>query len=92
MDVDLSSYSLYAIGKDSGRVYIGDTEFKYSTPNIRIDPEAGKQITKCTTVTYTLTEEELKNGIEASAKWVFNGTYSSVPIGTIVAEGKIVFC
>ena len=87
----LSSYSLYAIGKDSGVVMVGDQKFGYSTPNIRIDPEAGKQATKFTTVTYELSEDELKNGIEVSAKWVFNGVYSSKPIGDIIASDKLIF-
>lgn len=91
MDVVLSSYSLYAIGKDSGVVMVGEEKFKYSTPNIRIDPEAGKQSTPCTTVTHELTDDELKNGIDVSAKWVFNGVYSSKPIGDIIASTRISF-
>ena len=87
----LSSYSLYAIGKDSGLVTIGEDKFGYSTPSIRIDPEAGKQATKFTTVSYELTEDQLKNGVDVSAKWVFNGVYSSKPISDIIASDRLIF-
>ena len=91
LNVDLTSYSLYAIAKDSGVVKIGEDKFKYSTPSIKIDREAGKQLTHFTSVTHELTREELENGVELYAKWVFNGSYSSTPITDIIATQTVYF-
>ena len=91
LNVDLTSYSLYAIAKDSGVVKIGTDKFKYSTPSIKIDREAGKQLTHFTTITHELTPDELENGVELYAKWVFNGSYSSTPITDIIATQTVYF-
>ena len=91
LNVDLTSYSLYAIAKDSGVVKIGTDKFKYSTPSIKIDREAGKQLTHFTTITHELTPDELENGVDLYAKWVFNGSYSSTPITDIIATQTVYF-
>jgi hypothetical protein len=91
LNVDLTSYSLYAIAKDSGVVKIGTDKFKYSTPSLKIDREAGKQLTHFTTITHELTPDELENGVELYAKWVFNGSYSSTPITDIIATQTVYF-
>jgi hypothetical protein len=90
VNVNLSHYSLYVTKRTS--VYtIGNTSGSFNTPDIRIDPEAGKQLTKFTTVTYVLSDEEIENGVSFSATWQFNGIYSGKPVEDVTASDTIKF-
>lgn len=90
VDISLVHYSLY-VSKREANYTIGGTAGSFDTPAIRIDPEAGKQNTYLSTVTYELSENDIKNGLSFNVSWTFNGTYSGVAIKDIVASQLIVF-
>ena len=90
VDISLVHYSLY-VAKREANYTIGGTAGSFDTPAIRIDPEAGKQNTYLSTVTYELSENDIKNGVSFNVSWTFNGTYSGVAIKDVVASQLIVF-
>ena len=85
--VYLDSYSLFCGSRtDQNKLTIGDTPFVYSTPALSYNKNTGKHHTKFTEAEVIYTAETLPEQLTISASWLYNGTYSKVPISTIIAE------
>ncbi|MBQ8912109.1 MAG: hypothetical protein IJY89_06020 [Clostridia bacterium] len=88
--VYLDSYSLFCRERTGqNKLTIGDTPFVYSTPALSYNRNTGKHHTKFTEAEVIYTAETLPEQLTISASWFYNGTYSKIPISTIIASTVI---
>ncbi len=88
--VYLDHYSLFCGSRtDCNSVIIGNDSFIYSTEALHFDAGTGRHHTELTKISAEYEREELQGDLKLSASWLFNGTYSKVPIGLITAETTV---
>ena len=88
--VYLDSYSLTCRERTGqNQLIIGDTPFIYSTPALSYSKNSGAHHTKFTEAEVIYTADTLPEQLTVSASWLYNGTYSKIPIATIIASVTI---